>query len=100
MVIAILLDRGSTDPLDRASLQSCGSQCPDSSRRRLAGSKRTLLRELRDTIFVVTERIAQDALRVLAQQRSSHGIDRRRNTHVDRWLDIGNPFGRRMRNLI
>src|SRR3954464_12681374 len=78
-----------------------GNACLGSNLLRwLARSKSPLLVELRDPTLVVTERITQHLLRVLAQQRSSHRINRTGQAHGDRRLDVRDPLCRTMRNPV
>src|SRR3954470_12782631 len=66
----------------------------------LARSKSPLLVELRDPALVITERITQDLLGVLAQQWSSHRINRAGQAHGNRRLDVRDPLCRTMWNPV
>src|SRR6267142_2286533 len=77
---------GPRGPLDRRSGGVAG--LPESPR----------LGQGRDTAVVVSERLSKHFPGVLAEQRRRHGIDRRRQAHMERRFNVGNSARRRMRD--
>src|SRR5665213_829626 len=61
--------------------------------------KDTRLGKRRDARVVITERLAQDFLRMLTQQGGGDGIDDRCQTEIQRCFNIGNASGGRVCNL-
>src|SRR4051812_16754851 len=90
-------------PTKRDSAGPAALDCACANRLRSGGIARLAegarLGQSRDTAVIVTERLAQHFPGVFAEQRCRHRIDRRRQTHMQRRLDVGYRARGRMRDL-
>src|SRR6266705_2626926 len=71
---------------------------------RLSGSiaglaKSPRLGQSRDAAVIIAERFAQHLVRMLTKQRCGHGIDGRRQAHMERRFDVRHGARGWMRNL-